>query len=225
MNIAIDGPCGAGKSTLARVLASKLGLRHLETGAMYRTVTLKLVKSNIALDDDDAMIAALDDIDIKIDYQDDAMTILLDGKDVTNDIRTQIISKTSTEIATLPYVREKMVEMQRKIATQGDYILDGRDIGTCVLPDCVNKFYVTASQEVRAERIHRDNQKRGKASKYDDVLEEVRFRDKTDMTREHGPLKKAKDATYIDNSHLSLNDTINVIISHLNYDDVCENTS
>jgi len=215
LNIAIDGPCGAGKSTIAKRIAEELKIQYLDTGAMYRSTALHLINKNIDLDNDNAIITALIGIDIQLHYSNGDQHVFLEGKDVSNQIRSPQISKISTRIATLPFIRDILIKKQRDMATKKDLVLDGRDIGTNVLPNAEYKFFITASPEIRAKRIFNDLIKRGKNIEYEDVLSDVKYRDHMDTTREHGALKQADDAKAIDTSSLSINEVSSIIMESL----------
>lgn len=203
LNIAIDGPCGSGKSTVADILAEKLDILHLDTGAMYRACALAALKRNIDCLDENAVSNFIKDINLVIRYEDGKQITILDGEDVSQKIRENQVSMMSSNISSLGSVREKMVEMQQQVAKQSDCILDGRDIGTVVLPNAKYKFYITASPEIRAERRYKELLLKGSDVKYEDVLNDVNKRDYNDSHRAISPLKKADDAIVIDTSYLS----------------------
>lgn len=203
LNIAIDGPCGSGKSTVADILAEKLDILHLDTGAMYRACALAALKRNIDCLDENAVSNFIKDINLVIRYEDGKQITILDGEDVSQKIRENQVSMMSSNISSLGSVREKMVEMQQQVAKQSDCILDGRDIGTVVLPNAKYKFYITASPEIRAERRYKELLLKGSDVKYEDVLNDVNKRDYNDSHRAISPLKKADDAIVIDTSSLS----------------------
>ncbi len=206
--IAIDGPAASGKSTTAQRLAQKLGYVYLDTGAMYRACALKARQEGIDLQDESAIQSMLDIIDIRIVLSDHANVIMLDGKDVSQAIRENAISKMASDISALPAVRHKMVELQRKLAADGGVILDGRDIGTFVFPDADIKFFLTASAEVRAQRRLLELQEKGISASIDNVLQEILERDRNDANRALAPLLRADDAMEVDTSKLSIDDEV-----------------
>lgn len=220
LNIAIDGPCGSGKSTVADILAEKLDILHLDTGAMYRACALAALKRNIDCLDENAVSNFIKEINLVIRYEDGKQITILDGEDVSQKIRENQVSMMSSNISSLGSVREKMVEMQRQVAKQSDCILDGRDIGTVVLPNAKYKFYITASPEIRAERRHKELLLKGTDVKYEDVLNDVNKRDYNDSHRAISPLKKADDAVVIDTSSLSAVQVVAKIIDILAQDGI-----
>ncbi len=204
MNIAIDGPAGAGKSTIAKILAQKLKIVYLDTGAMYRAVGLKVYNNGVSADDEPVIERILKDTSVDIVYENGAQKVLLDRTDVSTAIREHHISKYASDVSKIKAVRLKMVELQREIAKKQSSVLDGRDIGTFVLPNAEFKFFLTASIDERAKR--RFEELRGKG--VDCVLEEIKAdiaqRDYNDSHREFAPLKKADDAIEIDTTHLNI---------------------
>ncbi len=214
INIAIDGPAGAGKSTVAKAVSKELGIIYLDTGAMYRTVALKAILSGIDTKDEAGLSELVKDIDIRINYHGNEQRILLDGKDVTENIRTADVSIGASNVAVIPAVRLKMVELQREIAAQNDVVMDGRDIGTYVLPDSRYKFFLTASLEERAKRRYYEMIEKGMSvATIDDVKNDIAYRDKNDSTRALAPLLKAQDALEIDTTHLNPTEVIETILS------------
>lgn len=212
--IAIDGPAGAGKSTVARLLAQRLGYVYIDTGAMYRAVTLAALRAGADVTDEDAVCSLIADIELNLQAVDGNLVVLLNGKDVTADIRLQEVSDTVSIVAAYSCVRKKLVEQQRKMASSGGVIMDGRDIGTVVLPTAELKIFLTASVEVRAERRVKQLLEANPTVPIDrnQIEESIRKRDELDSTREISPLKKAVDAELLDNSDLTLEETIAVII-------------
>lgn len=203
-NIALDGPSGAGKSTLADRLAAHYGMVHLDTGAMYRAVSWYLNQQNIPADREDAVKKALESV--SLDMEPDG-AVIINGTDVTKTIRQPEVSLMASTYASIPAVRTKMVELQQKIAAKKGYILDGRDICEVVLPDAEVKMYLDASPEARARRRTLQDQEAGKDVNYEQVLKEIEKRDYQDSHREVSPLKVSKDATVVDSSDLTLEQT------------------
>jgi len=213
--IAVDGPAASGKSTTAKWLAKKLGYLYIDTGAMYRACGLYSLKKKVSLSDLEALKRMLETIDIKIDYSSSGNKILLNGEDVTDKIREEEISKISSEIAVIGIVREKMVELQRKMGENGGVILDGRDIGTVVFPNADFKFFMSASVQVRATRRWEELQARGVDISYEEVEKELIWRDKNDSTRDISPLRKAADAILIDTSKLSIEKQVEILYNYI----------
>jgi len=202
--IAIDGPAASGKSTTAQLLAKKLGYLYIDTGAMYRACALKAKKLGIDINDEESIRNLLDFIDIRIENDNSKNRILLDGEDVSEDIRADDISSLASAISAIPAVRYKMVELQRKMGEKGSVILDGRDIGTFVFPDAEVKFFLTASPEIRAKRRWLELQQKGIDKDFSEVLADLVKRDNNDSQRALAPLKKAEDAIEIDTSNMTI---------------------
>ena len=194
LNVAIDGPSGAGKSTVAKLLSRRPSMTYLDPGAMYRAIGLKMHRKGIGLGDVEGIKRTLDDTVIEVDTIDGVQHVRLDGKDVSGEIRRHYVSKLASDFSAVKEVRLKLVEMQRKIASEKDCILDGRDIGTFVLPDAVAKFYLTASVKVRAKRRFDELTAKGEACELDAIERDIETRDYNDMHRDFAPLKKADDA-------------------------------
>lgn len=212
INIALDGPAGSGKSTVAKELAKKLDILYLDTGAMYRACALKCLRLGVPVDDESRVKPIIDDIDLEIRYLNGGQVTVLDGEDVSLAIRKPEISMLASTVSAHKAVRLKMVELQRKIAAGTDCVLDGREIGTFVLPRAEYKFFLTATPEVRAQRRYKELTARGEKVDYDALLEEIKQRDYNDSHREFAPLKKADDAVLIDTSNMSVNDVVSVVI-------------
>ncbi len=213
ISIAIDGPAGAGKSTIAKMVSKEMGIVYLDTGAMYRTVALKAIRDQINTTDRDSLSKMVDSIDIAVNYIDGEQFIYLNGEDVTSKIRTPEISIGASNVAVVPEVRIKMVDLQRQIASKTSVVMDGRDIGTYVLPDAKYKFFLTASVEERALRRYNEQIAKGyKDISLDDVKKDIEYRDKNDSSREFAPLSKAADAIEIDTTSLSIDEVANKII-------------
>ncbi len=213
IKIAIDGPAGAGKSTIAKAAAKALGYVYIDTGAMYRAVALKVTRQRINTQDTQQVCALLDELDITIKYKDGTQVILLDGKNVTQDIRLPEISKGASEVAAISEVRMKLVEIQRKLATKNNIIMDGRDIGTYVLPDANLKIFLTASIEERAIRRYNEMIEKGSSCSLDEIKHDIILRDEKDRNREFAPLKVAEDAIVIDTTGNDLEKSIDKIIN------------
>ena len=213
-NIAIDGPSAAGKSTIADILASKLGYTHLDTGAMYRSVAFEAFKENISLDDEDKIVKMIDkmNLDMKPDGR-----IFLNGEDISNLIRTNEISMGASNVSKLKQVRKALVAMQQKICENGGYILDGRDIGTVVLVDAPVKIFMIASAQARANRRVIQNKEKGiSGTDYQEILADIEKRDYQDSHRENSPLKKADDAVEIDTSELTIEEVVDKVLEIIN---------
>ncbi|RLC51509.1 MAG: (d)CMP kinase [Candidatus Cloacimonadota bacterium] len=213
--IAIDGPAASGKSTTAKRLAKKLKYIYIDTGAMYRACALNALWENIDLKDIEALQKMLSKIDIKIKYSENGNRIYLNGKDVTERIREADITKLSSEIAVIGIVREKMVELQRKIGKNGGVIMDGRDIGTVVFPNADFKFFMTADVKTRAKRRWKEAKEKGENLSLEKIEKEIEWRDKNDSSRDIAPLRKADDAIEIDTSKLSIEEQVNLILSYI----------
>ncbi len=216
INIAIDGPAGAGKSTAAKNISNILGIIYLDTGAMYRTVALKAIRLGVDTKDEASLEELVKNIDIRVEYINNEQHIYLDGEDVSGLIRTPEVSIGASDVAVMPTVRIKLVELQRKIADQNNVVMDGRDIGTYVLPRAKYKFYVTASIQERAKR--RYNELLGKGAQnvsLEEVAKDISYRDRNDSSRAFAPLSKAADAVEIDTTGLSPKEVTELILSHL----------
>ena len=217
MIIAIDGPAGAGKSTVAKIVAQKLGFLYIDTGAMYRALTLKSLEENIAVRDALAIIILARRINIELtNNHDGSLKILLDGQDVSSPIREPRITKLVSEIARIKEVREIMLGLQRKMGKDRDSVLDGRDIGTVVFPDADKKFYIDADFSVRVNRRYKELKESGQNVSENDVEADLKNRDTIDSTREFAPLKKAEDAIFIDTTDLSINQVAEKLFSEIN---------
>lgn len=216
LNVALDGPCGSGKSTVADILAEKLDILHLDTGAMYRACALAALKRNINCLDEKSISDFINDIDLVVRYENGKQVTVLDGEDVSEKIRANEVSMMSSNISSLGSVRKKMVQMQQSIAKSNNCILDGRDIGTVVLPFAKYKFYITATAEVRAERRYKELLSKGQSVEYADLLKEVIERDYNDSHRAISPLKKADDAIEIDTTDLDIYQVVERILSYIN---------
>ncbi|MBQ2431718.1 MAG: (d)CMP kinase, partial [Peptococcaceae bacterium] len=203
MQIAIDGPAGAGKSSVAKVLSKRLGCIYLDTGAMYRAVTWAAMEQQIAFDNIEAMTQLLDTLELNFKDEEGVQRLYCNGIDVTEAIRTPEISANVSAVSMIPIVRESMTAQQRRIAQGADVLMDGRDIGTTVLPEAQYKFFLTASSQERARRRGLELEAKGQAVDYAQLEADIALRDKKDSEREVSPLRQAEDAELIDTSHLS----------------------
>ncbi len=211
MTIAIDGPAGSGKSTIAKLIANKYGINYMDTGAMYRAFALALIKKGVNINDHETVKRVLEDIDVDVKYLEDGQHVFTGGEDVTGSIRTPEVSKGASDVAVIPEVRIKLVKTQRMIAEEYGIVMDGRDIGSYVLPAAPLKIYLTASSAVRAERRLKDLEAAGIKTDLKTLEQEIIARDRTDSTREFAPLKKAEDAVLIDTSELSIDEVMAAI--------------
>jgi cytidylate kinase len=214
MNIAIDGPAGAGKSTIAKLAAAKLGYIYVDTGAMYRTIALYVIENKVDYDNEEKLCAALGDIRIEIRYTDGEQHVILNGTDVSGEIRREEVGNMASTVATKKSVREKLLNLQREIADKNDVIMDGRDIGTFVLPGAECKIYLTASVKVRAKRRFDELAAKGENPDLDKIEADIEKRDYQDMNREIAPLKQADDAIYLDSSDMSIQEVVDKICSY-----------
>lgn len=215
LNVAVDGPAGSGKSTVCKKVAEKLGILYLDTGAMYRALALKCVRENGDYADKDAVKHITNKLNLKVEYKNGKQITLLDGEDVSELIRTPQVSLLASYVSAYSFVRTKMVTLQREIAQKTSCILDGRDIGTNVLPKCKFKFYLTASPEVRAKRRYDEDKIKGSKQTLEEVLKEINERDFQDKNRAVAPLKQASDAVVIDTSDMSIEAVVDEIISKI----------
>lgn len=209
VSIAIDGPAGAGKSTIARKLAAELGYRYVDTGAIYRTVAYFLDLWGVSPKDVDGVNRYIDELTVEIVYDDEGVQhMLMNGMDVTGEIRTQDISKKASQVSAHACVREMLLDMQRDVAKQYNVIMDGRDIGTVVLPKATVKIFLTASPEVRAKRRCDELNAKGQKANYDTILKEIQDRDYQDTHREIAPLKMARDSVKLDTSDMDIEQVV-----------------
>ncbi len=202
-NIAIDGPAGAGKSSIAKAVSKALGFIYVDTGALYRTVGLAVLRAGIAPEDTEKVAALLPDITVDLAFENGTQKVLLNGEDVSEAIRTPQISEYASKTSAIPAVRNFLFDLQQKIATTHNVLMDGRDIGTVVLPDAQLKVFLTASPEVRAMRRYKELTEKGQNVSYDNILAEVKERDYRDTHREIAPLKPAENAVLLDTSDMS----------------------
>lgn len=214
--IAIDGPAGSGKSTVAKATAETLGWTYIDTGAMYRCLCLHALREGLETDDVDELVEALETMDIRMFYEDGDFTVLMEGEDVTTDIRENRVSKRVSEYAELEPVRDELVGLQRRLGEDGEAVVEGRDIGTVVFPDARYKFYLDAPLEVRARRRYNQLIESDQNDvEYESVLDEMRQRDRTDRDRSSGPLRASEDAVTIDTSDRSVQEVVNRIVEAL----------
>lgn len=210
-NIAIDGPAGAGKSTIAKTLAKELGFVYVDTGAMYRAMAYFFLQKGIDKDDEAGITAAVDGADVTIRYEDGAQQVLLNGENITGSLRTEQVGNMASATSIYPAVRTKLVALQQKLAKTTDVIMDGRDIGTCVLPDAQVKIYLTASVETRAARRYKELIEKGESADLEKIAADIEERDYRDMHREMSPLRQAEDAVLVDSSEMSIDEVVAVI--------------
>lgn len=213
LNIAVDGPAGAGKSSIAKAVAKRLNILYLDTGAMYRAVGLACLRGNVSLEDEAAVTAKCADVKISVRHGENGQVTLLDGENVSEEIRRPEMSMAASKVATYGGVRRMMVALQQKLAQETDMIMDGRDIGTRVLPDATVKIFLTATAEERAMRRFRDLQEKNLPDTYEQVLEDLIRRDAQDMNREVDPLRQAEDAVLVDTTHMTEDEVIDTIAS------------
>ncbi len=215
INIAIDGPAGAGKSTIARTAASHFGFVYVDTGALYRTVGICALRRKVNMESDEEIASVLPYADIDLKFIDGEQKMFLNGEDVSRDIRFPEASMAASRVSAVPAVREFLFDLQKKLAAENDCIMDGRDIGTVVLPDAQIKIFLTASPECRADRRYEELKEKGIEADYNEVLADIIKRDYNDSHRAIAPLKKADDATNIDTSYFPLEKSIATIISFI----------
>lgn len=211
-SIAIDGPAGAGKSTIARKVAEKLSFIYVDTGAMYRSMALYFIRHDIAAQDEEKIAAACPDIDVSIAYQDGEQQVILNGENVNGLIRTEQVSMMTSDTSKYPVVREKLLSLQRGLAEKENVIMDGRDIGTCVLPNADVKIYLTASAAERARRRYKEQTERGDDCDIKEIERDIIARDEQDMNREVAPLRQAEDAVLVDSSDMTIDQVVDEII-------------
>lgn len=213
VNVAIDGPAGAGKSTIARSAAKQIGFIYVDTGALYRTVGLYSIRKGFDTKDAEKVISTLGDIKITLGFKDGEQRVYLNGEDVSEAIRTPEASMGASNVSAIPEVRAFLFDLQKNIAKENDCLMDGRDIGTVVLPDAQVKIFLTASPEIRAKRRYKELIEKGADVKYEDVLEDLINRDYQDTHREIAPLKVADDAVLVDTSNYDFDGSLNAVIA------------
>lgn len=207
-NIAIDGPAGAGKSTIAKKLAKDLGYIYVDTGAMYRAMAYYFLQNNIKAEDEVAIVAACPNVDVTIKYENGEQQVILNGENISGKIRTEEVGNMASATSVYPDVRTKLVDLQRQLASKENVIMDGRDIGTVVLPNANVKIYLTASSKVRAQRRYDELTAKGIECDFDDIEKDIIDRDYRDMHRETSPLKQADDAVLLDSSELDIDGVV-----------------
>ena len=212
INIALDGPSGAGKSTIAKLAAKRLGYVYVDTGAMYRSIAFNAIRQGISTDDEQAVAASLEGLKLELRYIDGAQAVLVNGEDVSDSIRTPEVSMGASAVAKQSAVRAFLLDTQRNIAAENDIIMDGRDIGTVVLPNAQVKLFLTASAEERANRRFKELQEKGDPSTYEEVLADINQRDYNDTHREIAPLRQAEDAVLLDSTNLTVDEVVEEIV-------------
>lgn len=212
-SIAIDGPAGAGKSTIAKRVAKELGFVYVDTGAMYRAMAIYFVDNGIDGGDEVAVSKACADVDVKITYEDGAQQVILNGENVTGRLRNEEVGRMASKVAVYAAVRSKLVELQRQLAAGTDVIMDGRDIGTCVLPNATVKVYLTASVDARAKRRYDELVEKGEKQDIDVIKADIEKRDYNDMHRDISPLRQAEDAVLVDSSDMDIDEVTAAIMN------------
>ena len=212
-NIAIDGPAGAGKSTIAKKIAKQMNYIYVDTGAMYRAMALFLIRNGVTKEDTEKIEQVCKKADISIEYRDGEQIVLLNGENVNGLIRTEKVGNMASVSSANGKVREKLVQLQKELAKKADVVMDGRDIGTCVLPEADTKVYLTASSAVRAKRRFDELTQKGESCDLDKIEQDIIERDHRDMTREISPLKQAEDAVLVDSSDMTIDEVVEKIIS------------
>jgi cytidylate kinase len=222
-SIAIDGPSGAGKSTIAKMVARHLNFIYVDTGAMYRALALYFLRNNISVADKEAIENACNYADVMIDYKDGEQQVILNGENVNSLIRTEEVGNMASASSVYPVVRLKLVELQRSMAKKADVVMDGREIGTFVLPEADLKIYLTASSKERARRRFIELKERGISADINEIEKDIIERDMRDMNREFAPLKQADDAILVDSSHMTVDEVKNTIIKY--FEEIKQNSS
>ena len=212
-NIAIDGPAGAGKSTIAKLVAKELGFIYVDTGAMYRGLAVHFLKKGIVPGEVEKIEAACEDAKVELGYENGVQQVCLNGENITSQLREEAVGNMASVSSAVPAVRAKLLDLQRNLAKEKDVVMDGRDIGTNVLPNADVKVYLTASVECRAMRRFKELEEKGEACDFEQIRQDIQERDERDMTREIAPLKQAEDATLIDSSEMGIDDVVKTIIA------------
>ena len=210
-NIAIDGPAGAGKSTIARLLAKRKGYVYVDTGAMYRALALYFLEQGIRPEDREAVVDACRKAEVAISYEDGVQQIYLNRRNVTSQIREEAVGNMASVISAIPEVRARLLDLQRQLAKEQDVVMDGRDIGTYVLPEAQVKVYLTASVETRADRRYKELTEKGVSCDYEEIARDIQERDERDMNREVAPLRQAEDAVLVDSSDMTIEEVVEKI--------------
>lgn len=212
-SIAIDGPAGAGKSTIAKRVAKELNFIYVDTGAMYRSMALYFIRNGIKADEEEKIGEVCKDIEVSLEYENGEQQVILNGENVNAYIRTEEVSMMTSNTSKYPKVREKLLSLQRELAEKKNVIMDGRDIGTCVLPNADLKVYLTASSKERARRRYKEQQERGIECDFDQIEKDIIARDEQDMSREIAPLRQAEDAVLVDASEMTIEEVVEKVIS------------
>ena len=211
-NVAIDGPAGAGKSTIAKLVAKEKGYVYVDTGAMYRGLAIHFLENGIEAEEKEKIAEACKDADVTIRYEDGQQQVYLNGKNITAKLREEADGNMASKSSAIPEVRAKLLELQRELARKEDVIMDGRDIGTCVLPDADVKVFLTASVETRAKRRYDELVEKGVACDLEEIARDIAERDERDSTREIAPLKQAEDAVLVDSSYMTIEEVVAAIV-------------
>ena len=211
-NVAIDGPAGAGKSTIAKLVAKEKGYIYVDTGAMYRGLAIHFLDKGIQPQETEKVIEACKDAEVTIAYEDAVQHVYLNGKDISSHLRNEEVGNMASVTSAIPEVRKKLLELQQNLAKTQNVIMDGRDIGTCVLPHADVKVYLTASVETRAKRRYQDLQEKGEDCNLEEIAHDIEERDRRDMTREIAPLKQAEDAVLVDSSDMTIAEVVKTIV-------------
>lgn len=211
-NVAIDGPAGAGKSTIAKLVAKEKGYIYVDTGAMYRGLAIHFLDKGIQPQETEKVIEACKDAEVTIAYEDAVQHVYLNGKDISSRLRNEEVGNMASVTSAIPEVRKKLLELQQNLAKTQNVIMDGRDIGTCVLPHADVKIYLTASVETRAKRRYQELQEKGEDCNLEEIAHDIEERDRRDMTREIAPLKQAEDAVLVDSSDMTIAEVVKTIV-------------
>ena len=211
-NVAIDGPAGAGKSTIAKLVAKEKGYIYVDTGAMYRALAVYFLEKGIDAKDTGQIIAAAQEADVSIRYMDGVQQVYLNGGNITPKLRTEEVGNMASMTSPIPEVRERLLELQRSLAREKDVVMDGRDIGTNILPDADVKIYLTASVETRAKRRYRELSEKGIECNYEEIAKDIQERDMRDMNRETAPLRQAEGAVLVDSSDMTVSEVVDAVV-------------
>ena len=211
-NVAIDGPAGAGKKTIAKLGAKEKGYVYVDTGAMYRGLAIHFLENGIEAEETGKIVEACKDADVTIRYEDGQQQVYLNGKNITAKLREEVVGNMASKSSAIPEVRAKLLELQRELARKENVIMDGRDIGTCVLPDADVKVFLTASVETRAKRRYDELVEKGVSCDLEEIARDIAERDERDSTREIAPLKQAEDAVLVDSSHMTIEEVVAAIV-------------